>query len=191
MRTDNSSCDTLDRIQPGFADTDPRTPERRSTRSSNSSTRSEQHRSFVPGEQMPPTLGNEMAEFLADIVHSLVSSKLKRMADQTSLRRDGSFAIVELGSSGKPLARLLAVLNETVRRVKPLELDLIDRAAKRGQPRAVARWKPPTSATATNERSNSNSFTAIDPLQRSSTRQTAKPKALARPVALNCYLIGG
>jgi hypothetical protein len=135
MRTDNSSCDTLDRIQPGFADTDPRTPERRSTRSSNSSTRSEQHRSFVPGEQMPPTLGNEMAEFPADIVHSLVSSKLKRMADQSSLRRDGPLAIVELGSSGKPLARLLAVLNETVRRVKPLELDLIDRAAKRGHPR--------------------------------------------------------
>jgi DNA-binding winged helix-turn-helix (wHTH) protein len=37
-----------------------------------------------------------------------------------------------LGSSGEPLARLLVALNETVSRVGPLELDLIDRTAKRG-----------------------------------------------------------
>jgi DNA-binding response OmpR family regulator len=50
----------------------------------------------------------------------------------SSLRRDRPLAIVELGSSGEPLARLLALVNETVLRVGPLELDLIDRAAKRG-----------------------------------------------------------
>jgi DNA-binding response OmpR family regulator len=72
---------------------------------------------------------------LADIVHSLVSSKLEKMVDWmrgSSLRRDRPLAIVELGSSGEPLVRLLALVNETVLRVGPLELDLIDRAAKRG-----------------------------------------------------------
>ena len=76
-----------------------------------------------------------MAELLADIIHSGVSSKLEKMVDRmrgSSLRRDAALAIVELGSSGEPLARLLALLNETVLRVGPLELDLIDRAAKRG-----------------------------------------------------------
>jgi DNA-binding response OmpR family regulator len=34
--------------------------------------------------------------------------------------------------SGEPLARLLALLNETMLCVGPLELDLIDRTAKRG-----------------------------------------------------------
>ena len=135
MRTHHSSCDTLDRVQPAFADTNPRTSEQRSTRSPNSSTKPEQHRSFVAGKRMPPTLRNEMAELLADIIHSLVSSKLEKMVDRmrgSSLRRDEPLAIVELGSSGEPLARLLALLNETVLRVGPLELDLIDRAAKRG-----------------------------------------------------------
>jgi DNA-binding response OmpR family regulator len=84
---------------------------------------------------MPATLRNEMAERLTDIVYSLVSRKLEKMVDRTrgsSLRRDEPLGIVELGSSGEPLARLLAVLNEMVLRVGPLELDLIDRTAKRG-----------------------------------------------------------
>ena len=135
MRAHNGSCHTLDRMQPAFADIDPRTSERRSTRSPNSSTNPEQHRSFVAGKRMPPTLRNEMAELLADIIHSLVSSKLEKMVDRmlgSSLRRDELLAIVKLGSSGEALARLLAVLNETVPRVGPLELDLIDRTAKRG-----------------------------------------------------------
>ena len=104
-------------------------------RSPNSSTRPEQDWSFVPGKRMQPTLRDEMAELLADIVHSLVSSKLEKMVDRMrgwSLRRDRPLAIVELGSSGEPLARLLALVNEAVLRVGPLELDLIDRAAKRG-----------------------------------------------------------
>jgi DNA-binding winged helix-turn-helix (wHTH) protein len=122
-------------MQPAFADIDPRTSEQRSTRSPNSSTRPEQHRSFVPGKRMPPTLRNEMAELLADIIHSLVSSKLEKMVDRmrgSSLRRDELLAMAKFGSSGEPLARLLALLNETVLRVGPLELDLIDRTAKRG-----------------------------------------------------------
>jgi DNA-binding winged helix-turn-helix (wHTH) protein len=134
MRTHDSSCDILDRVQPTLVDTDPETSEQRSTRSPNSSTRPDQHRNFVPGKRMPPTLRNEMAELLADIIHSLVSSKLEKMVDRMcgSLRRDEPLAIVELGSIGDPLARLLAPLKEAVLRVGPLELDLIDRTAKRG-----------------------------------------------------------
>ena len=104
-------------------------------RSPNSPTRLEQHWTFVPGKRMPPTLRDEMAELLADIVHSLVSSKLEKMVDRmggSSLRRDRPLAKVQLGSGGEPLARLLALVNETVLRVGPLKLDLIDRAAKRG-----------------------------------------------------------
>jgi hypothetical protein len=73
-----------------------------------------------------------MTELLADIIHSLVSGKLEKMVDRmrgSSLRRDELLAIVELGSGGEPLARLLAALNETVLRVGPLELDLINRVA--------------------------------------------------------------
>jgi hypothetical protein len=76
-----------------------------------------------------------LAKLLADIIHSLVSSKLEKMADRirgSCLRCDGPLAIVELGSSREPLARLLAVLNKTVLRVGSLEFDLIDRVAKRG-----------------------------------------------------------
>jgi DNA-binding response OmpR family regulator len=84
---------------------------------------------------MPPTFRNEMTELLADMVHSVVSNKLENMIDLIrglSPRRDKPLAINELGSSGEPLARLLALLNETVLRVGPLELDLVDRTAKRG-----------------------------------------------------------
>jgi hypothetical protein len=72
------------------------------------------------------SLANELAKLLADFIHSLVSSKLEKMADRirgSSLRCDRPLAIVELGSSGEPLARLLTVLNETLLRVGPLELD--------------------------------------------------------------------
>ena len=97
MRTHNSSCDTLDRMQPAFADTDPGTSEQRSLRSPNSSTRPEQHQNFVRSKRIPPTLWNEMAELLADIIHSLVASKLEKMVDRmrgSSLRRDEPLAIV-------------------------------------------------------------------------------------------------
>ena len=135
MRTHNSSYDPLDCMQPAVVDIDPSTSEQRSMRSPNSSTGPEQYRSFVPGKRIPPTLPNEMAELLAKIINSLMSSKLEKTADRirgSSRRCDEPLAMVELGSSGEPLARLLALLNETVLRVGPLELDLIDRAAKRG-----------------------------------------------------------
>jgi DNA-binding winged helix-turn-helix (wHTH) protein len=127
MKTDNSSCDTFDRAQPAFADNDRRTLEQRSMRDA------------VPVRSMNlasvPRLQDEMAERLADIMHSLVSSKLEKMGDRmpgSLLRRDEPLAITELELSGEPLARLLALLNETMLCVGPLELDLIDRTAKRG-----------------------------------------------------------
>jgi len=135
MRTHNSSCEALDRMQAAFADTDPRTTERRSTILSNSATTPEQDRSFAPGEQMPPTLRNELAKLLTDIGQSLASSKLGKMVDRmrgSSTPRNEPLAMVQLESSGESLARLLTPLNETLLRVGRLELDLIDRTAKRG-----------------------------------------------------------
>jgi DNA-binding response OmpR family regulator len=78
-----------------------------------------------------------MAELLADIVRSLESSTLEKMVDRIrrSSPRGEPLAIVELGSSREPSARLLARPNNTVLRVGPLELDLIDRVAKRGDRR--------------------------------------------------------
>jgi len=74
-----------------------------------------------------------------DNIHSLLSSTLAKMVDRirgSSLRSDTPakqpLAIVELISSGERLARPAAPLNETVLRVGPLELDLLDRSAKRG-----------------------------------------------------------
>ncbi len=71
-------------------------------------------------------------------IHSLLSSTLEKMVERmrgSPLRRDylskQPIAVVELISSGEPLVRLPAVLNETVLRAGPLELDLIDRTAMR------------------------------------------------------------
>jgi hypothetical protein len=61
------------------------------------------------------SFGNELAKLLADIIHSLVSSRLKKTADQirgSCLRCDRPLAIVELGSSGEDVVALLAVPNE-------------------------------------------------------------------------------
>jgi DNA-binding winged helix-turn-helix (wHTH) protein len=72
-------------------------------------------------------------------IHSLLSRALEKMVDRM---REASLqsgdhpkqppAIVELISSGEPLVRPQAQPNETVLRVGSLELDLIDRTAKRG-----------------------------------------------------------
>jgi DNA-binding winged helix-turn-helix (wHTH) protein len=74
-----------------------------------------------------------------DDIHSRLSSTLEKMVDRmrgSSLRSDAPskqpLAVVELISSGEPLTRLPALPNETVLRVGPLELDLLDRSAKRG-----------------------------------------------------------
>ena len=73
-------------------------------------------------------------------IHALLSSTLEKVVKRmrgSPLRCDNSsskqpLAIVELISSGESLLRLPAARNETVLCVGPLELDLIDRTAKRG-----------------------------------------------------------
>ncbi len=89
-----------------------------------------------------------LAEMRSDFVssdadiRSLLLSTLEKMADRmrgSSVRRDTpsdqSPAIVELRSIEYSLVDLPALLNETVLRVGPLELDLLDRTAKRGDRR--------------------------------------------------------
>jgi DNA-binding response OmpR family regulator len=72
-------------------------------------------------------------------IYSLLSSAVENTIDQmlgSSLRSDDApqrpLAIVELVPSGEALDRPQAQPNETMLRVGPLELDLIDRTAKRG-----------------------------------------------------------
>jgi DNA-binding winged helix-turn-helix (wHTH) protein len=72
-------------------------------------------------------------------IRSLLSRALERMVDRmhgSSLRSDDPskqpLATVELTSGGEPSGRLPALPNETSLRVGPLELDLLDRTAKRG-----------------------------------------------------------
>jgi DNA-binding response OmpR family regulator len=84
------------------------------------------------------------AELRSDLVtdadvHSLLSRALEKVIERmrgSPLRRDDSSkqppAMVELISSGTASARLPAPLTDTVLRVGPLQLDLIDRAVKRG-----------------------------------------------------------
>jgi DNA-binding winged helix-turn-helix (wHTH) protein len=75
-------------------------------------------------------------------IHSLLSNALAKMVD----RMRGSYpqsadlskqprAIVELISGGEPSTSLPAPSNETLLRVGPLELDLLDRTARRGDRR--------------------------------------------------------
>lgn len=87
---------------------------------------------------VPAEVRSDLVSNGADI-HSLLSSTLEKMVDRmrgTSPRGQVAckqpLATVELISSGEPLVRLQALLNETVLRVGPLELDLMDRTAKRG-----------------------------------------------------------
>src|SRR6202166_3825916 len=89
-------------------------------------------------KDMPPEMGSGFVSKAADI-HSLLSITLEKKADRIrgfALRRDAPSnqpaAIVELTSSPDLLVRLPALPNETVLRVGPLELDLLDRTAQRG-----------------------------------------------------------
>jgi len=77
------------------------------------------------------------AEMRSDM-HSLLSTTLETAIERmrgSPLRRDAAskqpLAIVELISGGVPSAQLPASLTDTVLRVGPLELDLIDRTVKR------------------------------------------------------------
>jgi DNA-binding response OmpR family regulator len=170
MRAHSTSRDMPDRVESAFAVTHSRNSKPRSScvHALDSSTGPARHLSPVRNAQTPPTLRNEVADFLVDIdglpivvrfllkellaemqsnlvskgadIHSLLSSTLEKMADRirgSSLRSADSpeqpLAEVELISSGEPLVPLQAPVNETVLRVGPLELDLIDRRAKRGE----------------------------------------------------------
>jgi len=72
-------------------------------------------------------------------IHSLLSSILEKMVDRMSgptARNDGPskqrLSMVDLTSDGDPSADLPALPNETVLRVGSLQLDLLDRTARRG-----------------------------------------------------------
>jgi DNA-binding response OmpR family regulator len=87
----------------------------------------------VPAEMQSRPVSNDA------YIHSLLSRALERVVDHmhgSSLRNDDPskqpLATVELTSGGQPSDRLPALPNETVLRVGPLELDLLDRTAKRG-----------------------------------------------------------
>jgi DNA-binding response OmpR family regulator len=91
-------------------------------------------------KDMSAKMQSEFAAKGADI-HSLLTSTLQKMVDRmrgSSQRSDGlskqPLAIVEI-SRGEALVRVPAPPNETVLRVGPLELDLLDRTAKRGDRR--------------------------------------------------------
>jgi len=89
-------------------------------------------------EDLPAHLQSDFDSKAADI-RSLLSTALEKMVD----RMRGSYpqstdasqqprAIVELISGGEASAALPAPPNDTVLRVGPLELDLLDRTARRG-----------------------------------------------------------
>ena len=87
----------------------------------------------VPAEMQSGSVSKD-----ADI-HSLLSRALEKAVDRMSgsaLRNDGAskqpLATVELTSGGEHSFPLPAPPNETVLRVGPLQLDLLDRTAKRG-----------------------------------------------------------
>jgi DNA-binding winged helix-turn-helix (wHTH) protein len=74
-----------------------------------------------------------------DGIRSLLSSTLQKMVDRmrgSAIRSDRpskqQLPIVELTSGGEPSVDLPALPNETVLRVGPLQLDLLDRSARRG-----------------------------------------------------------
>jgi DNA-binding response OmpR family regulator len=89
-------------------------------------------------KDVPEQVQSSVAAGNADI-HSQLSITLKKIVDRmrgSSLRRADSskppLAIVEMISSAEGLAEPPAPPMETVLRVGPLELDLLDRTAKRG-----------------------------------------------------------
>jgi DNA-binding winged helix-turn-helix (wHTH) protein len=155
MRAHNTRHDRPDRMQSSFAAADTGLSDSRpaAMRLPDLSTRLRRHRSFVWSAQKPPALRHEMTDFLADVdglpvvvrflvkqllaemqssfvskgadIHMRLSSTLENMAD----RMRGSSPRSN-GSTEQP--PLQAPPNETVLSVGPLELDLIDRSAKRG-----------------------------------------------------------
>jgi DNA-binding winged helix-turn-helix (wHTH) protein len=157
MTAHSTSRDTLDRMNLACVGSDSRTSAPRSVRPLNSSTGPGPFRSFGRRPQSRPMLQNGMAELLTDIeglpvlvrlvvqdapaearsgvvyteadIHSLLSSTLEKMVERmcgSPPRRD------DLAKQPIAIVGMPALPNETVLRVGPLELDLIDRTAKRG-----------------------------------------------------------
>ena len=135
MRTHSSSCDQLNRNRPAFVAVESVVLQQSS---SNSSTRANRRRRAISGARIPATLLDEMTQLLAEMVHSVVSARLEKMVDQmdgSSLRRGEPPTEIESGSGEDSSGQPAVFPNETMLRVGPLELDLIDRAAKRGDRR--------------------------------------------------------
>lgn len=161
MRAYNTNREISDRRASAFVGTDSTAAESSPIQLVNSSTRPGQHRNPAWRTRESPMLRNGMAELLADIeglpvlvrlliqdvpaemrsdlapdadVHSLLSTTLEKAVERmrgSPLRRDDPskqpLAIVELISSGVASAPPA----DTMLRVGPLELDLIDRTVKR------------------------------------------------------------
>jgi DNA-binding winged helix-turn-helix (wHTH) protein len=112
----------------------------------NSSIRPEQFHDLVHGTRMPSTSWNEIAEikveidgqpilfrFLAkDVPAEIQSGFVANHADVHSRLASTLEKIVEMISHEEALAETPAPPTETVLRVGPLELDLLDRTVKRG-----------------------------------------------------------
>jgi DNA-binding winged helix-turn-helix (wHTH) protein len=136
-------------------------PDRTASAFVGSNSRPGQQRNFVRRVQMPATMRDGIAEILVNIdglpvlfrilvkdapaqiqsdfdsndadIHSLLSSTLEKMVDRmrgSSVPSDCRSK--QLISGGEPSAELPALPNETVLRVGPLQLDLLDRTARRG-----------------------------------------------------------
>jgi DNA-binding winged helix-turn-helix (wHTH) protein len=147
MSSHSSTRVIPDRTASAFVGPASITAELRSTYFPNSSTRPRQDRSSVHGfpvlfrilvKDAPSQIQSDFAS-TDDGIHSLLSSTLEKMVDrmrESSIESDRpskqQLPIVELTSGGVPSVDLPARSNETVLRVGPLQLDLLDRTARRG-----------------------------------------------------------
>jgi DNA-binding winged helix-turn-helix (wHTH) protein len=148
MSTRIASHNKPGRVESVFVGADPRTPQPRSTHLPTPSIRRGQHEvaQLLADIDGVPVLvrflvGDVQSHFVSGHVdlYSLLSSTVEKMVDRmggSPLRRDDpsrqTLATVELISSAEDLARLPVLSNDTALRVGPLELDLLDRTAKRG-----------------------------------------------------------
>jgi DNA-binding winged helix-turn-helix (wHTH) protein len=151
VTTHTTSHDKPGRMKSAFVGADSPTPQPRSTHLPTPSIRRGQHEiaQVLADIDGVPVLvrflvGDVSAEAQSRFVsrhvdlHSLLSNTVEKMVDRmggSPLRRDDpskhTLATVELISSAEHLARLPALAGDTVLRVGPLELDLLDRTAKR------------------------------------------------------------
>jgi DNA-binding winged helix-turn-helix (wHTH) protein len=137
MRAQNTSRRTLDRTESAFAATDLRASEPRSASIHllNSSTRAGAHLGADRSTRVSPTSRNEMAELLVDVDGSPVLVRFLVEMQSDSVSKDADFDSLLSRTLEKMVDRMrgLSPRNDgEVLRVGPLELDLMDRTAKRG-----------------------------------------------------------